>query len=244
MCTASWLIADGSLHLFFNRDERRTRGPALEPAEHSSEGVRYLAPTDSSKLGTWIAVSERGAVLALMNRSEGVRPEVPGTRGRLIPKLIGARRSEGLAKWLSDEDLSDLPPFALLSFGYRDGDDRRSDARFVWDGRELVRRPFDEEVGVIASSGLGDVAVDSWRREAFLWARSQEPRWTVADHRAFHRSHVPERGPLSPCMHHKLASTVSLTEVDVTPSGVEMRYFAGSPCKAGAGPSSKSAIPR
>ena len=52
----------------------------------------------------------------------------------------------------------------------------------------------------------------------------------VADFLFFHRSHRPERGAHSPCMHRDDARTVSLTGVRVTASAISMTYADGPPC--------------
>ena len=228
MCTATWLNDGTAFRLFFNRDESRGRPAAVPPEEHRFEGVSFLAPRDSAKGGTWIAVSERGAMLALLNRSGGRRPANPGTRGRLIPRWISAVDSADLVRAISEEDLSDLPPFRLLAFGFDDTAEGRA-VVYGWDGERRERHPLESVRGLVASSGLGDAAALAARGAVF-----QRLTPTADSHRAFHRSHEPERGPLSPCMHHELARTVSHTEIEIGPEGVVMRYFEGSPCEAGA----------
>ena len=52
-------------------------------------------------------------------------------------------------------------------------------------------------------------------------------------HRAYHRSHHPERGPYSPCMHRPDAKTVSYSEVTVSDEQVCFRYRPLSPCADG-----------
>ena len=52
---------------------------------------------------------------------------------------------------------------------------------------------------------------------------------------AFHRSHWPDRGPYSPCMHREDAVTVSYTRIRVDVDAVELTYVDGSPCKGAAG---------
>lgn len=227
MCTATWLRDGSTFRLFFNRDESRRRPVALPPAVHLGEGGRYLAPTDSAKGGTWIAAGERGTVLALLNRSGGTRPLHPGTRGRLIPRWIAAADSFDLVRCIANEDLTDLPPFRLLAFGFDDSAEGRA-VIYGWDGRQRERSALESARGLVASSGLGDAAALASRGAVFQRIAS-----TADAHRAFHRSHEPERGPYSPCMHHDLARTVSHTELEIGAEGIVMRYFEGSPCQAG-----------
>jgi hypothetical protein len=48
--------------------------------------------------------------------------------------------------------------------------------------------------------------------------------------RNLHRSHAPEKGPYSICMHREDACTVSFTEVIVGNSEATMSYHEGAPC--------------
>lgn len=228
MCTASWLRDGTAFRLFFNRDESRGRPVAMPPDVYATEGVHFLSPRDAAKGGSWIAVSERGAILALLNRSGGQRPENPGTRGRLIPRWIAAADSFDLVRSIANEDLSDLPPFRLLAFGFDDSAEGRA-VVYGWDSQQRERSALESARGLVASSGLGDAAALASRGTVF-----QRIPPTADAHRAFHRSHEPERGPYSPCMHHELARTVSHTEIEIGPGGIVMRYFEGSPCEAGA----------
>jgi hypothetical protein len=50
-------------------------------------------------------------------------------------------------------------------------------------------------------------------------------------HLAYHESHVPERGPSSPCMHRPDARTVSFTCVRVDSHDVRMSYAPHPPCQ-------------
>jgi len=52
--------------------------------------------------------------------------------------------------------------------------------------------------------------------------------------RRLHRSHLPERGPFSICMHRSDAATVSYTEVAVSGQRATMRYKLGPYCSNGA----------
>jgi hypothetical protein len=142
LCTATWIHgADGGLEFFFNRDEARSRGPETPPAVHeagsASEVVRYLAPGDSEGGGTWIAVSERGLCLGLLNAygaGRGEEPESPTSRGLLIPDLIDAHSPREVAERLAGRDLFSFRPFVLLAVA--PGPDRAEALVYRWDGLE------------------------------------------------------------------------------------------------------------
>src|SRR5258706_2502276 len=98
MCTATWILEDGGYEVFFNRDELRTRKPALPPGVKERDGVRILAPEDGDAGGTWLGANEHGVSVGVANgpRETSARPF--RSRGLLVldllasPDLAGARK--------------------------------------------------------------------------------------------------------------------------------------------------------
>jgi len=226
MCTASWLRRDGALHLFFNRDEEHGREPATPPAPAVTEGVRYLAPRDGRAGGTWIAATEQGLALALLNRSDGRRPARAGSRGRLIPRLAAAAGPAELAAALLRQPLRDLAPFRLASLWLAPG---RS-AAATWDGERLSWERLPDDAGLLCSSAFGDDRAA--RERAALWTVLGRER-AATRHREFHRSHLPSASAWSVCMHREDAATVSYAEVELGETGALVRYLGASPCRGG-----------
>lgn len=229
MCTASWLTQGARLHLFFNRDELKSREPALPPARHEQDGVRYLAPTDARAGGTWIAATERGAALALLNKSGGSPPASPLSRGALIPALVACRDAGELIEAFAALPLDRFAPFRLLALWRAPA----AALALAWDGAGLERERLDADLGLLASSGLGDARALASRGALWRRRREQATSWGVESHRAFHREHAPRRGAWSVCVHRKEAASVSYTEVELGEREVVLRYFAGSPCTVG-----------
>jgi hypothetical protein len=82
----------------------------------------------------------------------------------------------------------------------------------------------------LASSGRGSEQAHAVRREVLEgMARGEELDPELLE--AFHRSHAPERGVWSPCMHREEAATVSASHVSVGPDEVRFRYAPGPPCR-------------
>jgi hypothetical protein len=237
VCTASWLRRGERLHLFFNRDEALARVPASEPVLLERDGVRFAAPRDGRSGGTWIAVSERGLALALLNRSDGVRPPRPGSRGRLIPRLAAALRPDDFAARLLREPLRDLPGFRLAAFWLE------PEAATVasWDGERLSFDALPARAGLLCSSGLGDQAADAARRAVWERRRAANPDWRPEDHRRFHRDHEPEPSAWSVCVHRPEAGTRNYAEIDLGAGEARLRCADGPPC-AGA-PAVEVALP-
>lgn len=230
MCTASWLRAGEAFHLFFNRDELRTRARALPPREAGAAGAAWLAPVDGAALGTWIAASASGLVLALLNRTdEGVAPRSGAvSRGAIIPALAGSRDLAGAEALLRRIDLLATAPFRL--FGR---DAAGATLCWGWNGVELDRATLDPEAGLLCSSGLGDARVTAARTP--VWNRLRDRgALTPEALAAFHRSHEPQRSADSPCMHRDDACTVSHSAVRIGGGEVEFVYVDGPPCEGGA----------
>ena len=215
--------------LAMNRDERRTRGPALPPGPVDAGGVAALMPVDGDAGGTWISVNERGHALALLNRWDE-SPHDAGTplvsRGLLVRDLAGLPGTAGLGIALAGIPLARYRPFTLVSVtpgGHP--------ALFEWNGQELSHKSVSQPGLVRTSSGSDQAGVENSRGSLFRAAREASGRLTPELLTALHRSHQPERGQLSICMHRDEAVTVSFSLITVSGDQMLFRYVAGSPCE-------------
>jgi hypothetical protein len=229
VCTASWLSDAGTLRLLFNRDELRSREPALPPAAFEGPAGRWIAPRDGRAGGTWIAAGERGAVLALLNRSAGARPPGATSRGLLIPELLPASRPAELVELLTRRDLSTFAPFRLLAL-WRE---LPRGAVAGWDGARFDAADLDAAQGLLCSSSLGDERVTAARSAVWAERRGALAAWSAAQHHDFHRDHTPEPSAWSVCMHRDDAQSVSLTAVELGRDEVRLAYHDAPPCQPG-----------
>lgn len=221
MCTVSLVSSrDGSaLRLLMNRDERRLRAAAWPPAAVEIDGVSVIRPIDPQSGGTWIAMSDKGIVLALLNAS-GPAPSGGGrSRGTIIPALISSAGFEELAARWAGLDLSAVAPCTLVAATLN------QTAVFV---HPAPVRPGGVSApsasgNLVTSSSLGDDLVRGPRQSLFaeLMAQADEP-W-VAQTR-FHQHAWPDRRHLSVLMSRPDACTVSRTEVVLKPERLDMRY--------------------
>lgn len=231
MCTATWLEEGDRRQIFFSRDELRSRQRALPPQVGLRNGVSYLAPVDADAGGTWIAVNQWGLVLGLLNRNARPGAPTPGgeplSRGLLVSSLIDAVDGGSVAERLAAADLDRYRPFTLLIF-----DAASPPVSAAWDGLELSRESAVERP--VSSSSLGAEGAASHR--CLLWRQVEAGPIDGDRLLDFHRSHRPERGPFSPCMHRPDARTVSLSRLIVAPDRVSLAYADGPPCRAPLGP--------
>ena len=229
MCTVTWLHDGDRYSLYCNRDELRTRQPALPPSARRSGATRFVAPIDGKAGGTWIAVNELGLSLCLLNDYSAAPRGTAGdftSRGHLVTELIQAGDFDDLRSRWSAIDAQHYRPFKLLSLA-----PGGHTCLLSWDGSAPGLR-VDDVVAPLCSSSFDEAGASRSRAQLFertTGSTDLDPRKSLLH---FHQSHRPERGPYSVCMHRPDAVTVSFTLVDVDATDVSMAYAHGAPCSA------------
>lgn len=219
MCTVTWRREAGAFDVFFNRDERRSRLPALPPREQTAHGVRFLAPVDADAGGTWLAANEHGVVVGLLNvygAENAVRPSQPVSRGLLVVSLAHLPSAQAAMDELATRDLERYPPFLLAAY-----DDVTALAA-QWDGRALERRPLDDADRPLTTSSFDTARVLARRRERFRALTAGGVTADALDR--YHRGADPMGGAYAVCMTRDDARTVSLSRVSVRRDAVAFRY--------------------
>ncbi|MDD1795434.1 NRDE family protein [Enterovibrio makurazakiensis] len=229
MCTVSWLLHESGYDVFFNRDEQKGRAIAHPPQLLSQGNTSFLMPVDPDGGGTWMATNHNGLSLCLLNYYQGDIPELPLiSRGLLVKMLAPSLMVSDVVSTLNNLHLGSYAPFTLLVFAPDLSSTHGHVIAFQWDGHVLTQRPSIEPM---ISSSVAFTEVMQARRQAHNIIMT-EPR-TIEKAWEFHRSHVPEAGYKSVCMHRDDANTVSFTHLKVTPEHVEMIYVDGPPCQKG-----------
>ncbi len=202
-----------------NRDESRTRPPALTPRWRGVEGShrRALWPMDTEAGGTWIGVSDAGLALSLLNLNLEPAIDVSGlrgiqSRGLIIPELLREADAEHAVRRLAAMDLERFAPFRLLAVS---GPDPVA-AELRWDRSELTVA-WHEQTVCLASSGLGDSRV--LRRLDLFEELVLRPGPSPERQDEYHRHTWAERPEISVLMSRPEARTVSITTIEVTPEG-------------------------
>ena len=228
MCTVSWIHREDGYLLLFNRDELRTRRPASVPRIDSRNGVAFIAPLDGDHGGSWIAVNQFGLTLCLLNRfddSPGAISRDYRSRGLLIRELIDCPELTVVSQRLSAESLDQYRPFTFVSVF-----NGQPAMLIEWTGQEKRIESNAERLMPIASSSLREGNVVPQRKQQFHEMAFERGRVDAELLFQYHRTHLPERGPTSVCMHRADARTVSLSAVTVTKKMVEFAYHPDSPC--------------
>jgi len=228
----TWHDKPDGYAVFFNRDERRARKPGLPPAMRRTGNTRFLSPLDGNCGGTWIAVNQHGLTVCLLNGfpANGLDADAGGeytTRGSIPLTAIECASSAEVARTLRARSLGSFRPFVLVTF---EPGEQGLTAR--WSGADLEIDDGRPQRPPLVSSSFFTEEVRHSRVAVFESLRHERSGDDPSElHLEFHRSHRPERGPHSPCMHRADASTVSFSHIEVDAAQVRFHYTGDSPCR-------------
>ncbi|WP_372881598.1 NRDE family protein [Psychromonas sp.] len=136
MCTLTYLLNDNGYELFFNRDELRTRQPAIAPAFNHQLNTIY--PVDPDGKGTWIAAHQSGLSLALLNfyqAEQAVNNSNYLSRGQIILSLL--EDPANVIGRLKKMDLQKYMAFKLCIFASDLSKTNNKMRSLQWDGKVL-----------------------------------------------------------------------------------------------------------
>lgn len=228
MCTVSFLPTPQGFFLTMNRDEKRTRAAALAPTVSEYAQRHAVFPIEPSG-GTWIAANDAGVCVALLNWHR-IKREPAGeilSRGE-VPRMLARTSSAGeIANTLDALPLEKIRPFRVIALVASE----QNLTEWQWNLENLIAHkcPWKEQHWF--SSGFNELQAESERQRVCESSHGQGSSGRLAWLRRLHRSHEPERGPFSICMHRPDAATVSYTEVVLEGTSITMRYQPGPPCK-------------
>lgn len=229
MCTLTWFRHDGGYELFYNRDERYERAPALGLRRGARAGIEHLAPIDGEAGGTWLGVNAFGLTAALLNRyPEGRVDEPPDvlwrSRGEVALDVLGARSPDSVVEIVQAGELARTRPFTLVVLAHE-----REPLRCAWDGEVLsVDRLGDADLPITSAP---DELARTSRSAAFDALRVGGIGPAVLER--YHAGHEPARGPLSVCLHGKRSGSRSFGHVRVALGKARFRYRDRPPCEGG-----------
>ena len=228
MCTVTFIARQRGYYLGMNRDEKLTRPIALPPRKTTIEGRAVLAPSEPGG-GTWIALNDQGATLALINWYS-IAARVAGkavSRGEVVNSVSPTSSSDFADTVLAGLPLDRINPFRLIGVFPATNEI----VEWRWNLKQIFRKRHRWKSQQWISSGFDEPTAQRVRSKTFQRAGRQQSTGSLDWLRRLHRSHAPDAGPFSTCMHRADAITVSYTEISVAPSGAVMRYHAGPPCQ-------------
>lgn len=228
MCTVSWCRTSDGYQLLCNRDERRTRKPALTPFIQERRGVRFIAPIDVDHGGSWIAVNQFGLAFCLLNRygcSRCHAPRSTTSRGVLVIEMVDCNSLDQVNERITQRELQHFQPFDLVVL-----EPRRPSLLIHWTGRDSLVEHDGEYAMPLISSSFDQAGVNTYRKRLFDALAAKRGGVDAAVLHDFHGSHAPVPSAYSPCMHREDASTVSFSCIQVTDRSIEFSYLPLSPC--------------
>jgi len=224
MCTISWLIKDNNYHIFFNRDEQRSRACAISPHIMNVKDTQVLLPIDPSGNGSWISTNEFGLTLCLLNYYQGSTPKgILTSRGLLLKNLSSFSSVKDIDIHLRKLKFQQYASFSLLAFEL-DDNGLVSKKAWQWNGKELtsvfLNSPFTSS----------SVSFEEVSQSRLLLAQQLLEPQSIDAFVNYHKSHHPSKGHLSVCMHRDDAKTVSFSHIHVSPTQSIFNYKNDSPC--------------
>jgi len=227
MCTVTFIARRNGYALGMNRDEKLARVKALRPARYRLEGRTALYPSEPGG-GTWIGVNDVGAAFALVNwYSASARvAEKAISRGTIVTSTLIAESPDRASEILTTVSLERVNTFRLLGIFPAS----QELVEWRWDVKRLDLLSHRWRTNIWVSSGFDEPGAEETRCRTFQNALQHRSVGNREWLRRLHRSHSPDVGPYSLCMHRDDAATVSYTEILVSRGISRMRYQPGSPC--------------
>ncbi len=169
MCTVTFIPTPTGIFITSNRDESPGRQAHGLRSFHGPGAETIHYPLDPSSGGSWIALSDSGRAVCLLNG--GNEPFIPAppyrmSRGEVVRSAV---LSSDPDRFFSTFELNGIAPFTLLLY------DMGVLNELVWDGhtRHLSSRPVDLPQ-IWSSVTLYPEAVRIWRKDLFhQWLRDE-----------------------------------------------------------------------
>jgi len=221
MCTVSIVPHADGLRVVSNRDERRDRVEALEPAVTTLGPRTATMPIDPTGGGSWIGVNDEGLVAAVLNRYHGRQAPIDcarTTRGAIVPMMLACDSVSAALARAKTIDPMRFEPFRLVLVQRREIALVSVERCEVKQATSTVTGPF-----MFTASALGDFLVEEPRRRLFEWLMT-DPDARLRSQALFHRHQWTDKRDISVLMERGDAATVSRTTIDVGVNGIEVEY--------------------
>ncbi|MFZ1679161.1 MAG: NRDE family protein [Saprospiraceae bacterium] len=162
MCTVTYIPLQGIRFLTSNRDESPMRQSHGLISSHNPDQPNIYYPLDPDSRGSWIALSETGRAVCLLNGGyESFIPNPPYrmSRGQVV---MDAVKAEDANQYVDTYDFQGIAPFTLLIDG------KSFLTELVWNGdqKHIRSLPIDKPQ-IWSSATLYPPDVRAWRKSLF-----------------------------------------------------------------------------
>lgn len=223
MCTLSYLpLPEEQYILTTNRDESPDRGDVAFPAYHFLEGKNIIFPQDPKAGGTWIATSDNGISVCLLNGADAphkYKPPYRISRGLVAIEAIECIKPD---EFFKNYDFSDIEPFKMVVLFH---DPELKIIEFTWDGQQKkITHKDASKPHIWASSQLyTDEAVQN-REKWFAQYLKKNKSFTVESITEFHKNAGSGDLKNDLIMDRGIVKTVSITTICSLKGIVQMAH--------------------
>lgn len=219
MCTVTYLPKSSGQFLFAsNRDEAPKRAAQEVVRKQTASGKQLLYPRDTGANGTWIAVSDSGQLVCILNGAlikHSHRPPYRLSRGIMALNFFDY---SGLPAFRNHYDFNGIEPFTMVVFDQGKLYDLR------WDEKELtVRHLATDKPHLWSSCTLYPPGLQAKRDQWFTDFREQHPEMTLAELQDFHL-YGGEGDPQNDVVMNRanIVRTTSITSLRKTATGFDL----------------------
>jgi len=225
MCTVTYLpVGPASYLLTSNRDESPKRKKAVFPVHKQVRDKNILFPKDQEKGGTWIATSDHGVSIVLLNgafEKHKHNPPYRVSRGLMVLEAIECIRPDEFVK---NYNFNGIEPFTMI-FAYYDPTPKVIE--FRWDGKsKYLATPNPEIPHIWASATLYNKEQQADRKTWFKQWLSQNS-FTPEAIRQFHsQGGFPDTDPENALKMHRpgQVSTLSISTIQAHKNQITFIY--------------------
>ena len=206
-----------------NRDELRARRETGLLNSRTCNSARLFYPVDISSGGTWFGASNRGVILALLNRYQAPERANARSRGHIIPSALEQGSAEAVTESLHALNVSEYNPFDLFLIT------KKQVMHFSWDGENY--RAQEKSFGhwfMFTSSSLKTEEVIAYREDLFkAWSTEMGKKLTDASEplRGFHLIQFVGMESHSVLMERERSHTKSIMQADINGKSMTLNYL-------------------
>jgi hypothetical protein len=181
MCTVTYLPLHKGFILTSNRDERLLRKPSTAPQIQIINDVSVLFPRDTEANGTWMATSQNGKSICLLNGAfepHHHNPPYRKSRGLVVLDFFENNTAE---EFNAEYDLKGIEPFTMVIV------EKHALYELRWDGTKKYFTELNPQIPHIYSSAtLYTKPVIAMREKWFADWLTQHTEYLVNEILIFH----------------------------------------------------------
>jgi len=206
-----------------NRDEKGIRSRANPPKIFSHNHLNVIYPQDTKSLGTWIASSENGFSLCLLNGGFTPHKSKPPYRKSRGLVLLDFFQFNNVNQYVVNYDFKGIEPFTLIILEYKSSL-KLYEVR--WDGKQVHLSFKNHKVPNIWSSvTLYNLDIIKEREKWFsAWKREQNRNFSPESIKTFHQTAGTGDKENDFMMRRENTLTVSITQIIKRDIEIEMNY--------------------